>query len=122
MELFDLFFYNVEPTLLRDVNPIVTVSVAACISENLDSHLAQRMDWLQSALSFLETTQDVDVAQHAPRVMEAILNRLGESYMERSQTNKNDPLLSRFHALFRLGKDIQLKFTMQTQAMAGRGF
>jgi len=121
-DLFDLFFYNVEPSLLRDVNPIVTVSVAACISENLDTHLAQRMDWLQAALSFLETSQDVDVAQHAPRVMEAILNRLGESYMERSQSNRNDPLLSRFSSLFRLGKDIQLKFTMQTQAMAARGF
>jgi len=80
------------------------------------------MDWLRSALSFLETTQDADVAQHAPRVMEAILNRLGESYMERSQSNRNDPLLSRFPPLFRLGKDIQLKFTLQSQAMAGRGF
>jgi len=122
MDLFDLFFHNVEPTLLRDVNPIVTVSVAACISENLDSHVAQRLDWLQSALSFLETTQDADVAQHAPRVMETILNRLGESYMERSQTDRDSVLLARFRPLFRLAKDIQLKFSMQTQAMAGRGF
>lgn len=107
VELFDLFFVNCDPAYLTTVNPIVAMSVAACITESMTTHLAERVAWLGAALRAVHDTQDPDTVQNAPKVMDTVIQRLSNEYMALIEKDPGNELLPSFHGLVRQARDLK---------------
>jgi len=107
VELFDLFFVNCDPAYLTTVNPIVAMSVAACITESMTTHLAERVAWLGAALRAVHDTQDQDTVQNAPKVMDTVIQRLSNEYMALIEKDPGNELLPSFHGLVRQARDLK---------------
>lgn len=107
IELFDLFFKDCDPAYLTTVNPIVAMSVAACITESMDTHLGERVAWLGAALRAVHDTQDPDTVQNAPKVMDTVIQRLSNEYMALIEKDPGNELLSSFHSLVRQARDLK---------------
>jgi len=107
VELFDLFFVKCDPAYLTSVNPIVAMSVAACITESMSTHLAERVAWLNAALRAVHDTQDPDTVQNAPKVMDTVIQRLSNEYMALIERDPSNELLPSFHGLVRQARDLK---------------
>jgi len=54
VELFDQIFVNFSPRpILTQVSSLVLLSIAATVTVSLKTNVAQRMDWLEIALHFV---------------------------------------------------------------------
>ena len=107
VELFDLFFKDCNPNYLSVVNPIVAMSVAACITESMTTHLGERVAWLGAALRAVHDTQDPDTVQNAPKVMDTVIQRLSNEYMVLVERDPYNELLSSFHSLVKQARDLK---------------
>ena len=50
VELFDEVFVQVDPQFLSSLSPLLVLSVAATVSENLKVHIRERLDWIEMCL------------------------------------------------------------------------
>lgn len=52
--MFDLLFIRVHPAYLQNCNQIVVLSVSAAVTASLETHMAERLTWLEIALGSLD--------------------------------------------------------------------
>lgn len=100
------------------------LSVCAAVTASLDSHVNERLIWLEEALSvidpmvcplfdamcstqFADNKQDHSINEHATGVMDALTTRLQEAYMQIAETAPADPYLARIHKLVRRTKEVK---------------
>ena len=119
VELFDKLFSRFTPDYLAtDVSPLVAFSVGVTVANSLTTNTAHRLDWINAALdavdlqvnliSFLlpafsasvanklDLFQDpeiADLAQHAPALLNSVIQKLENFYMQTAEKNSSDPIL-----------------------------
>jgi hypothetical protein len=62
-ELFDKFFVRCGPEYLRDLNQLVSLSVSMAVSSSLDSHVQERLEWLDVVLENIDTQVSSDASR-----------------------------------------------------------
>ncbi|WPH04026.1 Hypothetical protein R9X50_00691000 [Acrodontium crateriforme] len=105
-ELFDLLFVRVNPEYLRQVTPLVALSVSAAITASFDTNTDQRLDWLSNVLSQINI-KDQDIMDVAPKIMDVLGQRLQGAYMQISEANPNDIALRKISALNKQVNDVR---------------
>ncbi|MCJ1285350.1 hypothetical protein MMC26_004690 [Xylographa opegraphella] len=103
--LFDTFFVNCNPAYLRQCQSLVTLSVGAAVTSALENNLSERLDWLDIVLSILNT-QDPDVREVAPRIMNVLSQRLESQYMRLAELDHRNPVLQKIPPLARRAREI----------------
>jgi hypothetical protein len=104
--LFDKLFIRVNPEYLRQVSPLVALSVSAALTSSLDSNIDQRLEWLGAVLSQINM-QDPDIIDVAPKIMDVLSQRLQSAYMNISEETPNAPVLKRISGLNRQVNEVK---------------
>ncbi|KAI7522768.1 hypothetical protein KC316_g19141, partial [Hortaea werneckii] len=104
--LFDRLFVRVNPAYLRQVSPLVALSVSAAITASFQTNVDARLEWLAEVLSQMNIS-DPDIRDVAPKIMDVISSRLQGAYMEMSESNPSDPRLRRLSALNRQVNEVR---------------
>ncbi|KAI7557750.1 hypothetical protein KC317_g11433, partial [Hortaea werneckii] len=104
--LFDRLFVRVNPAYLRQVSPLVALSVSAAITASFQTNVDARLEWLAEVLSQMNIS-DPDIRDVAPKIMDVISQRLQGAYMEMSESNPSDPRLRRLSALNRQVNEVR---------------
>lgn len=55
----------------------------------------------------LTMAKDEEIVRYAPKILEVLIDRLSEAYMQVSQQNPNDPILARVHSIVRYVKQLK---------------
>lgn len=63
-ELFDKFFVRCSPEYLRNLNQLVSLSVSMAVSSSLESHVQERLEWLDVVLENIDTQVRRDSSEH----------------------------------------------------------
>ncbi|KAM5452141.1 hypothetical protein MaudCBS49596_003495 [Microsporum audouinii] len=93
-ELFTDLFVNYNPSYLATLSPLVALSVSAAVTSSMETHVMERLTWLQQVLRSVNV-RDPAISEVAPRIMDILIQRLEELFMSIAQTSPNDPLLHR---------------------------
>lgn len=124
--MFDKIFAHVSPAHLREMNQIVVLSVSAAVTDSLSSHVAERLAWLEVALSSIEYSvgmctslvcafvadtwmQNPELSEHIPGVMNTITDRLQDTYMSIAEESPSAPTLPMISRLVRRAKEVRNK-------------
>ena len=94
---------------MTQMSQIVALSAAAAVSESMRDNLSQRLNWLEVAIDTLDTENE-EIAQYAPKIIDLLIERLSDAYMATSQANPNDPILARIHSLVRYARQLKRNF------------
>ncbi|GES60404.1 topoisomerase II-associated protein PAT1 [Aspergillus terreus] len=105
-DLFDNYFIRRNPAFLTSLSPIVTLSVGVAVTSSLKTNAAQRLMWLDVVLQTINL-QDKDIREVAPRIMEILLQRLNELYMDVVRVDPHDPLTRKIAMLSRRVRDLR---------------
>jgi len=106
IELFDELFANVNPNFLPEMSSLLHLSVAAAVTDSLDSNTMQRLGWLDACLNLL-TPLSEEVADVFPKVLEVLQTRLSQAYMVLSERNHQDPSLRNISVLHRRVQELK---------------
>ncbi|KAK5719003.1 hypothetical protein LTR17_015428 [Elasticomyces elasticus] len=101
--LFDNLFVRVNPEYLKQVTPLVALSVSAALTASLDTSLGLRLEWLETVLGMIDV-RDEEIVDVAPKIMDVLMTRLQGAFMivhEQSgwSAQEKDGLLRRISAL-----------------------
>ncbi|KAI9727018.1 MAG: hypothetical protein M1834_008544 [Cirrosporium novae-zelandiae] len=106
-ELFDNFFCRYSPEFLRSVAPLVALSTAATLMQTFDTHLAERLTWLETLLPRLNP-MDPEIKQVMPRILDALSQKLESHFMVVAETDPgNMAILRKIPQLVRQVKEIR---------------
>ncbi|CAK3976639.1 hypothetical protein DOTSEDRAFT_123822 [Lecanosticta acicola] len=105
-EIFDRLFVRVDPDYLRQVSPLVALTVSAALTSSFDTNLKERLDWLGRVLAQIDM-RDSDIRDVAPKIMDVLSQRLQGAYMEISEANPSDTSLKSISQLNRLVNEIR---------------
>jgi hypothetical protein len=125
-ELFDEVFLHVNARFLATLSPLLILSVAATVSEGLGVHIEERLHWLDMCLQAmgadvsskpsLDATATEQVLQNHEElrdvllnVLDVILQRIQQCYMQVSQVNFQDPVLKAMHKVARQISDLKAR-------------
>ncbi|KAL9585821.1 MAG: hypothetical protein Q9212_001299 [Teloschistes hypoglaucus] len=112
--IFDGYLAQIEPRYLRDLSPLLNLSVSAAVTSNMDTSLAERLTWLESVFatinpgvganfldgkSFVDRSQDPDLRGVGSRIMEVLRERLESGFMYITMNKPNEPSLRRIPPL-----------------------
>jgi len=50
-ELFDKFFVRCSPAYLQLLSPLIALSVGAAVTNSLETHVTERLDWLETVFA-----------------------------------------------------------------------
>ncbi|KAK4962845.1 hypothetical protein LTR10_000472 [Elasticomyces elasticus] len=78
--LFDNLFVRVNPEYLKQVTPLVALSVSAALTASLDTSLELRLEWLETVLGMIDV-RDEEIVDVAPKIMDVLMTRLQGAYM-----------------------------------------
>ncbi|KAK5702882.1 hypothetical protein LTR97_003828 [Elasticomyces elasticus] len=78
--LFDNLFVRVNPEYLKQVTPLVALSVSAALTASLDTSLGLRLEWLETVLGMIDV-RDEEIVDVAPKIMDVLMTRLQGAYM-----------------------------------------
>lgn len=95
-----------NPLYLEKVRPLITLSVSAAITASLETHVQQRLDWLDTILHTMDLKDD-DIREVAPKIMDVLSQRLQGAYMSLSEADPSDPALKRISSLNRQVMEIK---------------
>lgn len=113
-----------NPAFLGRLSPIVTLSVGVAVTSSLKTNAAQRLDWLDVVLQsidlkvrrlpwkrsirvFANPSQDQDIRDVAPSIMENFHERLNELYMAVVGVNPHDPITRKIAMLSRRVRELR---------------
>ncbi|KAJ9641790.1 hypothetical protein H2199_005003 [Coniosporium tulheliwenetii] len=109
-ELFDRIFVHCQPTYVQQLSPLVGLSVAAAVTATLDTHVAERLLWVDTVFSAINL-KDQEIIELAPKIMAVLAQRLQEAYMNLSESNSKDPaipaLLRKISQLYRRANEMK---------------
>ncbi|KAL3421349.1 hypothetical protein PVAG01_07794 [Phlyctema vagabunda] len=102
-ELFTNFFSKYDPGFIRDLSPLMLLSLGATISVDLEGLLLiERVTWMEvivSALAAPTAFLDDQVREVVPKIMSIYIQRLEHLFMRISNVAAQDPLLKRLSLL-----------------------
>lgn len=109
-EIFSRYWSNLSPVYLRDLPPLVLLSVAATVSQHLETALArQKTAWLEMSVHCLLNsvpTFDQQVREVTPNIMKLVVSRSETMLMRVSAKDGLDPLLKNLSQLISTAKRI----------------
>ena len=82
-----------RPDYVRQLTPLVALSVAAAVTATLDTHVTERLLWVDTVFSAIDT-KDPEIVEVAPKIMTVLAQRLQEAYMNISESKDRDPSVS----------------------------
>ncbi|KAL8640971.1 MAG: hypothetical protein Q9228_002175 [Teloschistes exilis] len=112
--IFDGYLAQIDPRYLRNLSPLLNLSVSAAVTSNMETSLAERLTWLESVFatinpgvgaSFVDGSPDVDLSQDpdlrdvGARIMEVLRERLESGFMYITMNKPNEPNLRRIPPL-----------------------
>ncbi|DAA79434.1 TPA_exp: Uncharacterized protein A8136_0207 [Trichophyton benhamiae CBS 112371] len=93
-ELFSNLFVNYNPSYLGSLSPVVALSVSAAVTASMDTHIMERLNWLQHVLRTVNIS-DPSISEIGPRIMDILIQRLEALFISIAQKTPNDPILHR---------------------------
>ncbi|KAL9614396.1 MAG: hypothetical protein Q9167_001126 [Letrouitia subvulpina] len=96
----DFLVVRCDPSYLRQLSPLINLSVGAAITTSLENHLTERLTWLEVILSTI-SPRDHELREVGPRIMEVLKERLESHYMSSAEINPNEPTLRQIPPLAR---------------------
>ncbi|KAF2085835.1 hypothetical protein K490DRAFT_45887 [Saccharata proteae CBS 121410] len=105
-ELFDSLFVRCNPAYIQSLSPLVALSVSAAVSASLETHVMERLHWLDAVFSNINP-RDSDILEVAPKIMDVLSTRLQGAYMTISEQEPTNPILKRISALARRAVDLK---------------
>jgi len=100
-EFFTTYFVKFTPDFLRELTPLLLLSLGATVSVKLDDELMnQRIAWMEAILASFQThvsngTIDDQVRELIPKIMGIYTQRVEHLFMRISQIAAKDPALKR---------------------------
>ncbi|QIX01390.1 hypothetical protein AMS68_006907 [Peltaster fructicola] len=88
-ELFDNLFVRINPVYLRQVSPLIALSVSAAVTSSFDSTVAKRLEWLSSVLDNMDIN-DPEIRDVIPKIMDVLITRLQGAYMQIAESQPTD--------------------------------
>ena len=135
--LFDNLFIQFTPDYLAtDVSPLVAFSVGITVGSSLQANTSARLDWMLGAFNAVDlqvclfqtihdintnVTQDAeisDLAEHAPGLLNTLIQRLESMYMSVAENDVGDPILRKIGPVAKKAKD--LRAAMSDIALAAK--
>jgi len=98
--LFDNLFVRLNPTYLNTLSPIVSLSVGVAVTSSLQTHVSERLAWLEVVLQTVNL-MDPDIREVAPKIMDILIQRLDGLYMSTAENNPQDHILRKIPPLSR---------------------
>lgn len=105
-EFFQHYFSKFNPHFIRDLSPLLLLSLGATISLDFEDEnlLDQRIAWMETILASFQLhvsagNIDDQVRELIPKIMGIYVQRLEHLFMRVSQRAANDPLLKRLSVL-----------------------
>lgn len=121
-EFFENYFYKFNPAFVRELNPLLILSIGSAISAGMESQkVLERLAWLETILAVLQAhvnAQDIvstnshiirsyiltliqqeEVREHVPKIVAHYVTRLEHLFMVISNGNAQDPVLKRISLL-----------------------
>ncbi|KAF7190126.1 hypothetical protein HII31_08457 [Pseudocercospora fuligena] len=105
-DIFDKLFVRVNPSYLQSLSPLVALTVSAAITSSFDTHINERLDWLELVLQQVNV-QDADIMDVAPKIMDVLSQRLQGAYMHISEQRPSDPLLKKISSINRSVQEVR---------------
>jgi len=109
-ELFDKLFMRFTPDYLStDVSALVAFSVGITVGNSLSTNTSRRLDWIMAAFGAvdLRDSEIADLSQHAPALINSLLQKLEHVYTDTAQRNSNDPILAQIRQLMHKAVDMK---------------
>ena len=117
-EFFEQYFYQFNPDFIRDLNPLLLLSIGSAISGGIENQrVLERLAWLEAVLAVLQAhvnaqnmvsrksliyilniltfKQQEEVREHVPKIVAHYITRLEHLFMIVSNSNAQDPVLKR---------------------------
>jgi len=100
-EFFKKYFCQYNPDFIRDLSPLLLLSLGATVSMDFEDELIhQRIAWMETIIaSFLSHynagTLEQQVRDLIPKIMGIYIQRIEHLFMRISQISANDPVLKR---------------------------
>lgn len=106
-ELFDQLFIYLNPLYLQQVSPLVALSVSAAITASFETNVDKRLEWLGAIINNIDhqvcctdlsayplrtkiLSQDPDIRDVAPKIMDVLYQRLQGAYMQLAESQPRD--------------------------------
>ncbi|KAJ2902144.1 hypothetical protein MKZ38_000997 [Zalerion maritima] len=110
-EVFDHYYWNVNPGFLTQVAPLVQLSVAATLTEHISrGRLRERVAWLETLIrSFHENlgpNLDNQTRDITPKIMTLVVSRIEGIFFEITRQAPQDPILKVLSGLIATGNRI----------------
>ncbi|KAL8690304.1 MAG: hypothetical protein Q9218_004224 [Villophora microphyllina] len=112
--IFDGYLAQIDPRYLRDLSPLLNLSVSAAVTSSLEASLAERLTWLETVFatinpgvgsniineqSVADLFQDPELYDVGSRIMEVLRERLESGFMHITMNNADEPSLRRIPPL-----------------------
>ncbi|KAL8829117.1 MAG: hypothetical protein Q9170_006307 [Blastenia crenularia] len=114
--IFDGYLAALNPGYLRELSPLLNLSVGAAVTSSLETKLAERLTWLEAVFSTIRpnvsldakytcdswslmVAQDPELREYGSRIMDVLRERLESGFMHISMTNAGEPALRRIPPL-----------------------
>ncbi|KAL8700473.1 MAG: hypothetical protein Q9201_005434 [Fulgogasparrea decipioides] len=88
--IFDEYLAKLDPRYLRELSPLLNLSVSAAVTSSLETSLGERLTWLEL---------DPELYDVGSRIMEVLRERLESGFMQISMANPGEPGLRRIPPL-----------------------
>ncbi|KAK5951174.1 hypothetical protein OHC33_007927 [Knufia fluminis] len=122
--LFDELFSRYTPDYLAtDVSPLVAFSIGVTVANSLSTNTARRLEWIAAAFDTVDfqDREIVELAQHAPQLINGLIQKLDNLYMQTSQSNPRDVVISMIPPLVQKARTLKANFQSVSQGRGGVG-
>ncbi|PWY78455.1 hypothetical protein BO94DRAFT_177960 [Aspergillus sclerotioniger CBS 115572] len=99
-DLFDNLFVRMNPSYLTSLSPIVGLSVGVAVTSSLQTHVMERLAWLEVVLQIVNP-MDPDIRDLVPQIMDILISRLEVLYMSVAEKSPHDPITRKIAPLSR---------------------
>ncbi|KAI4179784.1 MAG: hypothetical protein L6R41_007642, partial [Letrouitia leprolyta] len=107
--VFDGYLAGLNPGYLRELSPLLNLSVGAAVTSSLDNKLGERLTWLEAVFSTIRPG-DPELREYGSRIMDVLRERLESGFMHISMSNAGEPALRRIPPLANRAREFQMHF------------
>ncbi|KAL8908462.1 MAG: hypothetical protein Q9207_000768 [Kuettlingeria erythrocarpa] len=107
--IFDGYLSGLNPGYLRELSPLLNLSVGAAVTSTLETKLGARLTWLEAVFSTIRPG-DPELLEYGPRIMDVLRERLSSGFMHISITNPAEPALRQIPELSNKAGALQMSF------------
>ncbi|KAL8944927.1 MAG: hypothetical protein Q9216_000088 [Gyalolechia sp. 2 TL-2023] len=107
--IFDGYLAGLNPGYLRELSPLLNLSVGAAVTSSLDNKLGERLTWLEAVFSTIRPG-DPELREYGSRIMDVLRERLESGFMQISMSNAGEPALRRIPPLANRAREFHMHF------------